>query len=232
MLRLTKQAAAEVLAEVNVMHLSSPKFAERVYGPCDGTALLMAALSADAEALCRARVCVDVGCGSGALAAHVARLLPLAAVLAADINSIALSATALTANSLPVHVVHMDLLSALRPHSVDVVVFHPPYVPTSAAALVDAAAQAEFQAAWAGGPRGLAVITRLLPMVRSVLSPTGAMYLLFYEVDEISQLLATAGLSAVPVAEYHCKSHLPACVPPARRSRRPLTQARQHAALE
>ena len=58
--------------------------------------------------------------------------------------------------------------------------------------MITRAAEADFSATWAGGPRGLHLLLRLLPMLQRVLRPSGVMYLLFYETVEVSEVLAEA----------------------------------------
>jgi len=84
----------------DLSHLTSADF-DKVYEPSDDTFLLVDALAADAAEL-RARsagVCIEIGCGSGAVITHLAKLLPAhsALVLAGDVNADALAATAGTA---------------------------------------------------------------------------------------------------------------------------------------
>ena len=149
----------------DLSHLGSAEY-ERVYEPSDDTYLLVDSLAADAERLrsLSAGVCIEIGCGSGAVVTHLARLLPAGStlVLAGDVNPDAIAATAATAqrNGVVVQPVQMDLLSALRPGMVDVLVFNPPYVPTSDDELQHALEHADISAAWAGGPRGRVVVDR------------------------------------------------------------------------
>ena len=162
---LTIASSSAILAGFDLTHMPDHP---QVYPPCHGTALLIAALTAEAPMLRTRKTFIDVGCGCGVVAAHAAQLMPSAAVFASDINPDALRATLVTGarNHALVHVIRMDLLDSLRPSSVDVAAFHVPHVPTSKVQFEDAATNADFSAAWAGGPRGLGVINRLLPMLR------------------------------------------------------------------
>jgi release factor glutamine methyltransferase len=206
----TKVAA---VALPDLSHLSSADY-ERVYEPSDDTFLLVDALSADVAELLgrRPALCVEIGSGSGCVITHLGRLLPDAALLAGDVNRHANRATAATgaANGRRVVPVQMDLLSALRPGIVDVLVFNPPYVPTSTEELVEAVATADISAAWAGGPRGRLVLDRLLPALGPALSPSGLFYLLGVaenEPSEIASLLREqAGLESVVIAERRAQN--------------------------
>lgn len=198
----------------DLSHLGSADF-QRVYEPSDDTYLLVDALAADAERLrsLSAGVCIEIGCGSGAVVTHLAKLLPVgsAVVLASDVNPNAIDATAATArqNGMAVQLVQMDLLSALRPGVVDVLVFNPPYVPTSEEELQHALDHADISAAWAGGPRGRLVLDRLLPQLGTLLSPRGVFYLLGVREnapDEIAALLREQGFTARTIAERRAQN--------------------------
>ncbi len=208
-------ASAKVAAVAlpNLSHLSSADY-EHVYEPSDDTFLLIDALSADAAELrrCHPALCVEIGSGSGCVITHLGCLLPDAALIAGDVNRDANRATAATgaANGRRVAPVQMDLLSAMRPGTVDVLVFNPPYVPTSEEELAEAVATADISAAWAGGPRGRLVLDRLIPAVGAALSPSGLFYLLGVaenEPDEIAALLREqACLEATVIAERRAQN--------------------------
>jgi len=185
----------------DLAHLGSADY-ERVYEPSDDTFLLVDALAADMGRLRgrRPTVCIEIGSGSGCVITSLARALAgSAAFLASDVNPAATAATAATAaaNGVSVQALQMDLLTALRPGCVDLLVFNPPYVPTSAEELDEAVARRDISAAWAGGPRGRLVLDRLLPVVAAALSPSGAFYLLGVrenDPDDIAARLAEHGL--------------------------------------
>lgn len=194
-------------------HLGSADF-ERIYEPSDDTYLLVDALTADAPELRRRRpaVCIEVGSGSGCVVTHLGSLLPDAVLLAGDINRAAAAATTATAAANGVHIeaLHMDLLTALRPGSVDVVIFNPPYVPTSRDELADAVANCDLSAAWAGGERGRDVLDRLLPVLGRALSSDGLFYLLGVaenDPQEIAELLLEQhGLSSQLLVERRAQN--------------------------
>jgi release factor glutamine methyltransferase len=197
----------------DLAHLGSADY-ERVYEPSDDTFLLVDALAADLGELRgrRPAVCIEIGSGSGCVITSLARALAgTAACLASDVNPAAAAATTATAaaNGVAVQVLQMDLLTALRPGCVDVLVFNPPYVPTSAEELDEAVVRRDISAAWAGGPRGRLVLDRLLPVVAAALSPTGAFYLLGVrenDPDEIAAQLAAHGLRSHVVAERRAQN--------------------------
>jgi hypothetical protein len=118
---------------------------------------------------------VEVGCGAAPSATLLSRLAPSAAVMGVDISLSAMRAARelTSASHAEVHLARMDLLAALRPASVDLLVFMPPYVPSTEAAFAEAMSSASSvetpvdsleQAAWvwSGGPGGLAILERLV----------------------------------------------------------------------
>jgi methylase of polypeptide subunit release factors len=118
---------------------------------------------------------VEVGCGAAPSATLLSRLAPSAAVMGVDISLSAMRAARelTSASHAEVHLARMNLLAALRPASVDLLVFMPPYVPSTEAAFAEAMSSASSvetpvdsleQAAWvwSGGPGGLAILERLV----------------------------------------------------------------------
>ena len=167
----------------------------------------------------RPALAIEVGCGAAACASFLRRLLPSTAVLATDISASAMHAAlaldaalgprpvrpAAPSRSAPPelpNMVRMDLASAVRPGTADLICLLPPYVPTSAEALAHAHASAsasssalagtdaggalavgrnahirQFEASswtWAGGPLGTALLERFIggDLLR-VLAPRG-----------------------------------------------------------
>jgi len=128
-------------------------------------------------------VCLELGSGSGTVITGLSQILrragvpsSAAAFMATDLNPAANAASARTAaangTSLQVRpiphlcmaralhplshrpqVVRMDLLAAIRPGTIDVLVFNPPYVSTSSEEALEGQGAADLCAAWAGGPR-------------------------------------------------------------------------------
>ncbi len=92
---------------------------------------------------------------------------------------------------------HSSGLTAIRPGSVDVLLFNPPYVPTSTEEMLEAQATAlnaadELPAAWAGGLGGREVCDTILPRVASVLSyPHGVAYIVALRENYIEDMLKT-----------------------------------------
>lgn len=112
---------------------------------------------------------LDVGTGTGFLADRI-RAETGAIVVGIDVNPVACERAA--ANGVPV--IRGDLVTAICPGSVDVVVCNPPYLPTEP----DMERDDWLSVAVAGGPSGRVVVDDLLVDVDRVLAPGGRLYLL------------------------------------------------------
>ncbi|MGM1061138.1 putative protein N(5)-glutamine methyltransferase [Saccharothrix sp. Mg75] len=122
-------------------------------------------------------VVLDLCCGSGAVAAAVARRLPGAEVHAADVDP---AAVACARRNLPSGQVHLGDLYGALPGSllgrVDVLVANAPYVPTDAVALMPPEARDhEPLVALDGGADGLDVQRRVVADARRWLAPGGTL---------------------------------------------------------
>ncbi|GAP86065.1 putative N -glutamine methyltransferase MTQ2 [Rosellinia necatrix] len=190
---------------------------ERVYEPAEDSFLFLDVLSSASEtAFLQARfgaaaatpapVVLEVGPGSGVVvafvAAHAAALLGTRSVVTAavDVNAHACAATAETvrravaahrdtAGAAFLGAVRGDLTAPLRDHCVDLLLFNPPYVPTSELpSLRDGdgdGAGKSFEEdsyllalSYAGGRDGMETTDRLLDSLPRVLSDRGCAYVL------------------------------------------------------
>lgn len=185
---------------------------DRVYEPAEDSYLLLDTLSSASEtAYLKGRfgdvsttppLVLEVGVGSGVILAFVAANARTifnrhdVLTLGVDINSFACKAASKTVRdaikeqqdgrSVFADVVNGDLASAIRPHSVDVFIFNPPYVP---AELPDLASHNKYNAipegkkatsfeqdsyllelSYAGGEDGMVVTNRMLEQVPETLS--------------------------------------------------------------
>lgn len=147
-----------------------------VYDPVEDTYALSDALQADKSLLndtVKPTICVEVGSGSGYVSAVLSHVLKNSAfVISTDVNARASQITSATmsangaagvADSIVCDLVG-PLAERLR-HSVDVLVFNPPYVPTDEEEYQLSLKMHDISAAWAGGPTGTAVLDRLIPIV-------------------------------------------------------------------
>jgi len=185
---------------------------DRVYEPAEDSYLLLDTLSSASEtAYLQDRfgdassippLILEVGVGSGVVLAFVAANAGTTfgrhdvLTLGVDINSFACKAAAQTVRgaikereqgrSIFVDIVNGDLASAIRPHSVDVFIFNPPYVP---ATLPDLSHHEKYnvvpegknatsfeqdsyllELSYAGGEDGMVVTRRMLEQIPDILS--------------------------------------------------------------
>ena len=123
-----------------------------------------------------APTCMDVGTGSGCIAITLALERRDARVAALDRSWAALAVARDNARHLGAAVDFCagDLLAALRPASIDLVIANPPYVARAErAALPPEVRDHEPDAALFAGPRGDEVFARLVPEAARVLRPGG-----------------------------------------------------------
>ncbi|KAF2129856.1 hypothetical protein P153DRAFT_289928 [Dothidotthia symphoricarpi CBS 119687] len=194
---------------------------DRVYEPAEDSYLLLDTLSSPSETTflrarfkqpsCAPPLVLEVGVGSGVVLAFVAANADTifgrhdVLTLGTDINSFACRAASQTVRnavkeresgrSVFLDVVNGDLASALRPHSVDVFIFNPPYVPAELPDLarhtgyndVPAGGQKTsfeqdsylLELSYAGGEDGMVVTDRMLEQIPGILSKgTGVAYVL------------------------------------------------------
>ncbi|KAN0063486.1 S-adenosylmethionine-dependent methyltransferase [Thecaphora frezii] len=170
----------------SLSHLTRADY-ECVYEPAEDTFILLDALENDVARLRgRARLCVEVGSGSGCVSAFLASVVGRneAAFVCTDINPHANMCTERTgkANNACLSPIRTTLLSSLESRLagiVDVLVFNPPYVPTVEEEEAQAQLDASLSGSWAGGTTGTKLVDHLIDSgtVENVLSPGGAFYL-------------------------------------------------------
>lgn len=194
---------------------------DRVYEPAEDSYLLLDTLSSDSEAqYLRERfgnantpppVILEVGVGSGVVLAFTAANANVifgrqdVLTLGTDINSFACKAAAQTvktaiqeneqAKSLSLDVVNGDLATSIRPNSVDVFIFNPPYVPAELPDFTrhegfnvfpDGQKKTTFEQdsyllelSYAGGIDGMVVTNRMLEQIPGILhAERGVAYVL------------------------------------------------------
>ncbi|GAB3348875.1 methyltransferase [Amycolatopsis echigonensis] len=166
-----------------------------VYRPQEDTALLSGVLAADTSIGCGKR-CADLGTGSGALAIALARTG--ATVVAADISMRALASAWMNTvlRALPIGLIRGGLQETVEAGPYDVVAANPPYVPSPAPAV-------RSSRAWDAGPDGRAMLDPLCAAAPSLLTRTGALYLVqstMSDVDKTRFALAAGGLRSEVVA--------------------------------
>lgn len=139
-------------------------------------------------------VVVDLCCGSGAIGAALAALVPGIELHAADLDAVAVRCAR---RNLPGGQVHQgDLFAALPArlrHRVQVLACHAPYVPSGAiGAMPPEARDHEPRTALDGGVDGLDVLRRVIGTAPEWLAPAGV---LLFEVGEDQVESATAALA-------------------------------------
>ena len=133
---------------------------EGVYNPAEDSYLLVKAIIAKAG-----EKTLDMGCGSGIVALHLAK--NKCVVTACDINKKAVENTRINAekNHLKIKVLESDLFSNIN-EKFDVITFNPPYLPTRGE-----------DSAWDGGDGGVETIERFLQGAVNHLHSNGSVYL-------------------------------------------------------
>ena len=119
---------------------------------------------------------VDLGTGSGAIAASVATEVPGAEVHAVELSPLALAWAKRNLDPLGVHLLHGDLRTALADHdgTFDVVVSNPPYVPEDAIPNEPEAAEHDpAMALYGGGKDGLELPLAAARTAARLLKPAG-----------------------------------------------------------
>lgn len=209
-------------------HLTSKDF-DHVYEPAEDSFLLLDTLEDELSFLLQMKpqVCVEIGPGSGIVISALAKYLNYQShgFYAVDINRFACDATTKTAkeNQVDVEVLNMDLLSSFKPNSVDLLVFNPPYVPTTSdessskpetTKFYDKDCEEIFSCrsddqkmlikSWAGGADGCEIINRVVCNLKNILAPNGVFYLLLLrenKPDKIKSFLEDEGFTVENVKE-------------------------------
>lgn len=158
-----------------------PGNSAQVYPPSEDTWLL---LEAAQKELCQGDRVLEVGTGSGYIAAALARD---ADVVATDINPHAVTA----ARSEAVTTIRADLFAGIR-GPFDLVIFNPPYLPTREEERIDD----WLEYALDGGETGREVIERFTEDVHRVLAPAARILIIVSSltgVDEVCRLFQKNG---------------------------------------
>lgn len=139
---------------------------------------------------------VDAGCGSGAIAISLTLEMPgaPATVFATDISHSALAVSRENACRLGarVHLIECDLVSAIAPRSIDLLVSNPPYIPLEEeAGLPREVREHEPHKALFAGPGGLDAYRALIADAQRVLRPGGwlVLELGYRQSNAVSQML-------------------------------------------
>ncbi len=170
---------------------------DQVYQPEDDTYLLLRAALREVHPADRV---LEVGTGSGRIAAGIAETG--ARVTGTDINPHAV----LAARSCGIETVRTDLAAGLA-GPFDLIVFNPPYLPTSPEDRIDD----WLEYALDGGPDGRRVIERFARDLGRVLAPYGRVLLLvssLTDLDAVRELLGSHGFISFVVDQEGCEGEM------------------------
>ncbi|KAI6159583.1 S-adenosyl-L-methionine-dependent methyltransferase [Pisolithus thermaeus] len=168
-----------------------------VYDPAEDTFLFLDALEQDAEDLKSQKplICLEIGSGSGCVSAFIGSILGSTNTLylCTDINNRASDCTHRTGlcNKIPLDPITCDLARPLLKrlqHSVDIILFNPPYVPTESEEVSFAQSGRSISGSWAGGINGMEVTNRLLGDIETLLSERGKFYLVTLDGNNIPEI--------------------------------------------
>jgi release factor glutamine methyltransferase len=173
----------------NLDHFNRADY-KRFYEPSEDSFLLIDALVKDREFLkeLNPKFCVEIGTGSGVVIVFLAQLLNKIfqgtnyssfqknsqrierLFLGTDLNMEACKATQLTseANHVIVESICTRFLNGIEQRcagQIDLLLFNPPYVPTTIEEANESQLKGEVSAAWAGGENGTHTLRVLLPQV-------------------------------------------------------------------
>eukprot|EP00127_Corallochytrium_limacisporum_P003880 Clim_evm94s153 gene=Clim_evmTU94s153 len=223
-LQTTISHLKDIETESFIMKFPSPKTAHlgsedfnHLYEPAEDTFLLMDAIEGDLEHLANLKpaLAMEIGCGSGVVLSHLGIVLKAIEetsheipchFVGIDINPRATNATYKTgqANKIPIDTITSDLHSALRfSPSVgfaDVILFNPPYVPTS----TEEINSSSLARSWAGGVKGREVTDRILPDIGMLLTDGGTLYMIALPENDLADLteqLSTQELEVSTIVE-------------------------------
>ncbi|TDL28756.1 S-adenosyl-L-methionine-dependent methyltransferase [Rickenella mellea] len=185
-----------MLPTPDLSHLTKEDFI-RVYEPAEDTFILLDGLENDAVELQNLdpKICLEIGSGSGCVSAFVGKLLGSSRCLylTTDINPYASKCTVSTGkqNAVPIESITASLDSplALRlRRNVDLLIFNPPYVPTSSEEADAAQESRGIGGSWAGGTDGMEITGLFLNNLPNLLSTNGRFYLVGVAVNNISAI--------------------------------------------
>lgn len=166
---------------------------DKVYEPSEDTFYLLDCFEEEKEFLetkfkNKAPLITEIGTGSGTVTTFILQyILSDGIYIATDINPNACRGVLETARyNCPtkanlVDSSQMDLTSAIRPNTVDVLVFNPPYVPASEVPEIPSTNEDRkwLDLALLGGENGMVVTWKVLNNLEHILSSSGVAYILF-----------------------------------------------------
>jgi len=165
----------------------------------EDTFLLLDAIEKESDELKELHplICLEIGSGSGCVSAFTGNVLgsSSALYLCTDINAYASESTHATGkqNHVPLESITASLALPFHvrlKHSVDILLFNPPYVPTVTDEAEDAQGTGDIQGSWAGGADGMQITNMFLQAVENLLSAKGRFYLVAVKENNIPAIRA------------------------------------------
>ncbi|KAF8898442.1 S-adenosyl-L-methionine-dependent methyltransferase [Infundibulicybe gibba] len=181
-----------MLPTPDLSHISAEDY-EHVYEPAEDTFLLLDALEADAEELkgLNPSICLEIGSGSGCVSTFVGKILGSSTLyLCTDINPHASRCSFSTGFR---NRVYLDCINASFAlplaqrlnHTVDLIIFNPPYVPTITDEVASAQDIRDIRGSWAGGTDGMQVTDQFLSTVKDLMAPNAYFYLVALKQNDV-----------------------------------------------
>ncbi len=147
------------------------KVFDGVYEPAEDSYLLIESIDVK-----NCKKALDMGCGTGIVALHLAKFC---STLAADINDVAVGNTIYNArlNKIELKVVKSNLFSSIN-EKFDIIAFNPPYLPTKGEDI-----------AWDGGENGIEVLKKFFRDALRYLNENGRIYFIASSLSGIDELI-------------------------------------------
>ncbi len=166
---------------------------EETYEPAEDTFLLLEAAMKEAE---QSDSAIEIGCGRGIISRELASRVR--SILATDINPYAVR----LAKSYGLGVIRADLFRGLKA-KFDLIIFNPPYLPTTEEERIDG----WLNRALDGGESGRDTIFRFIEELKDHLNPEGRCLLLvssLSDLEAVKEKALATGLDVVEVANARC----------------------------
>ena len=167
--------------------------ADEIYPPAEDTLLLLKASLKEAKP---DDIAIEIGCGSALISKELSRRV--CSLLATDVNPYAVK----RAQAVGIGALRADLFRGIKSRF-DLIVFNPPYVPTSA----EERTNSWINFALDGGETGRDTINRFLEDLKNHLNPCGRALLLVSSLNGLEDIMAkakTEGLQAREAFNERC----------------------------
>ncbi|EMG46203.1 MTQ2 eRF1 methyltransferase catalytic subunit MTQ2 [Candida maltosa Xu316] len=182
---------------------------DKVYEPSEDSFLLLDCFEEEKEFIQKkygnkSPVITEIGTGSGIVTTFVAQnILPNGIFITTDINPHACKTILDTVkhnlnNNGLVDSTQMDLTTAIKPNTIDILIFNPPYVPASE---IPDRPDSDEDPVWldlalVGGEDGMIVTWKVLNNLENILAKNGAAYILFCarnKPDHVTEVMKQKG---------------------------------------